>query len=87
MTCSLNKGISLAVGEFIARMDADDVSFPHRLEAQVAVLESNANLDLVGSFFDIVDAEDKLIERKELITDPIYRLWRLQFTIITGMVP
>lgn len=79
LTRSLDKGIALAAGEFIARMDADDVSFPHRLEAQVNALESNVNLDLVGSFFDIIDGEGKLIERKELITDPIYRLWRLQF--------
>jgi glycosyltransferase involved in cell wall biosynthesis len=79
LTRSLNKGIALAAGEFIARMDADDVSLPHRLEAQVKALESNVSLDLVGSFFDIVDGEGRLIERKELITDPIYRLWRLQF--------
>ncbi len=79
LTRSLNKGIKLAVGEFIARMDADDVSEPQRLEAQIAELESHPQVDLVGSFFDIVDCEGRLIERKELITDPIYRLWRLQF--------
>jgi hypothetical protein len=60
-------------------MDADDISAPERLEKQVAELESDPRLDLVGSFFEIVDAQGKLIEKKELITDPIYRLWRLQF--------
>lgn len=79
LTRSLNRGIGLAAGELIARMDADDVSAPRRLELQVAQLESDPKLDLVGSFFDIVDAEGNLVERKELITDPIYRLWRLQF--------
>ncbi len=79
LTRSLNKGLILARGEYIARMDADDVSLPIRLEAQVHELDADSRLDLVGCFFDIVDAEGLLIERKELITDPVYRLWRLQF--------
>ncbi len=79
LTRSLNKGLSLARGEYIARMDADDVSLPHRLETQVHELDADRGLDLVGCFFDIVDGEGRLIERKELITDPVYRLWRLQF--------
>jgi glycosyltransferase involved in cell wall biosynthesis len=79
LTRSLNKGLSLARGEYIARMDADDVSLPNRLETQVHELDSDSRLDLVGCFFDIVDGTGRLIERKELITDPVYRLWRLQF--------
>jgi glycosyltransferase involved in cell wall biosynthesis len=79
LTRSLNKGLSLARGEYIARMDADDVSLPNRLENQVHELDADSGLDLVGCFFDIVDGEGRLIERKELITDPVYRLWRLQF--------
>jgi glycosyltransferase involved in cell wall biosynthesis len=79
LTRSLNKGIAMASGEFIARMDADDISAPERLQAQISEIESDPKLDLVGSFFEIVDDQGMLIERKELITDPIYRLWRLQF--------
>ncbi len=79
LTRSLNKGLALARGKYIARMDADDVSLPNRLEAQVHELDLDKRLDLVGCFFDIVDDENRLIERKELITDPVYRLWRLQF--------
>ncbi len=79
LTRSLNKGLILARGEYIARMDADDVSLPSRLEAQVHELDADSRLDLVGCFFDMVDAQGLLVERKQLITDPIYRLWRLQF--------
>jgi glycosyltransferase involved in cell wall biosynthesis len=79
LTRSLNKGLTLARGEYVARMDADDVSLPSRLEAQVAALDGDKRLDLVGSFFDVIDADGNLIERKELITDEIYRLWRLLF--------
>lgn len=44
----LNQGISCARGRYIARMDADDVSFPARLERQVAYLDQHSEIDLVG---------------------------------------
>ncbi len=43
----LNMGIELARGRYIARMDADDVSFPERLARQVAFLEAHPDVDLV----------------------------------------
>lgn len=79
LTRSLNRGLTLARGEYIARMDADDVSLPDRLATQVALLDANPDLDMVGTFFDVVDHDRNLLERKELIIDPVYRLWRLQF--------
>jgi glycosyltransferase involved in cell wall biosynthesis len=44
----LNHGVSCARGQYIARMDADDVSFPCRLEMQLAYLDRNPQIDLVG---------------------------------------
>jgi len=44
----LNQGVALSRGEFIARMDADDVCFPDRLERQVARLQQDPQLDLIG---------------------------------------
>jgi glycosyltransferase involved in cell wall biosynthesis len=44
----LNQGVELAKGEYIARMDSDDVSFPSRLGEQVRFLENNMDIDLVG---------------------------------------
>ena len=44
----LNQGVTLSRGKFVARMDADDVCFPQRLELQVARLEQDCQLDLVG---------------------------------------
>jgi len=46
----LNKGISLAKGKYIARMDADDISLPERFEKQVKFLEENINIDVCGTW-------------------------------------
>lgn len=79
LTRSLNRGLSLASGELVARMDADDVCLPDRLAVQLAAFKDNDELDLVGSFFEVIDAHGNLLERKEPFTDAVYRLWRLQF--------
>ncbi|MCF6308043.1 MAG: glycosyltransferase [Flavobacteriaceae bacterium] len=46
---SLNIGISLAKGEYIARMDDDDVCMPNRFELQVNVLNKNKNIIVCGT--------------------------------------
>jgi glycosyltransferase involved in cell wall biosynthesis len=46
---TLNKGIDLAQGEYIARMDCDDISVPHRLSSQVALLDQNPDIGLCGT--------------------------------------
>lgn len=45
----LNKGLDVAQGEFIARMDGDDISLPHRFETQVRYLDENPDISLVGA--------------------------------------
>jgi glycosyltransferase involved in cell wall biosynthesis len=46
---SLNQGLDLATGEFIARMDADDVSHPQRLEKQVEFMRRHPDVGLCGT--------------------------------------
>ena len=50
LVARLNEGIAMAEGEFMARMDADDVSYPHRFETQVAALKGDPGPDLTGSW-------------------------------------
>ncbi len=56
---SLNRGIEIAKGKYIARMDADDVSQPERLEKQVSFLESNPTYGIVGTATKIVYSNGK----------------------------
>lgn len=46
---SLNKAINISQGKYIARMDADDISFKERLEKQLDFLEKNRTYDVVYS--------------------------------------
>jgi glycosyltransferase involved in cell wall biosynthesis len=51
----LNAVAAEARGEFVVRMDADDVMAPHRVELQVAYLRQHADVDLVGSAAYAID--------------------------------
>lgn len=59
LTKSLNLGISYSKGSYIARQDADDVSFPQRLEKQVKFLEENPKYFLVATSYREIDEENR----------------------------
>jgi len=50
LATTLNRGISLAAGAYIARQDQDDVSLPQRIEKQIAFLEANPDYGMVGTW-------------------------------------
>lgn len=50
-----NMALGIAKGEFIARMDSDDISLPERLATQVKFLESNPNIGLCGTYLRYFD--------------------------------
>lgn len=56
-TNSLNSGLELAKGKYIARMDGDDISLPERFEKQVAFLQANPDFVLCGSWFEVIGSE------------------------------
>ena len=63
VTRTLNIGLEAARGRYIARLDADDVAHPQRLARQVAFLEANADVVLLGSGYDAVDESGVVVER------------------------
>ncbi len=56
---SLNKAIQIAKGKYIARMDADDIAFPKRLEHQFNYLEQNPEVALCGTQAIKIDQHGK----------------------------
>ena len=55
---SLNEGIKTSQGDYIARMDADDISFPNRFEKQLSFMIKN-DLDLCGTQHLTIDTNIK----------------------------
>lgn len=70
LTDSLNRGLSLCHGEYIARMDADDISLPDRLERQMEYLEKN-HYDLIGGITEMINENGSLLYSiKSVPADP-----------------
>ncbi len=63
---NLNIGVQNSSGKYIARMDSDDISMENRLEVQVNYLNSNQNVGLVASNFELYF--DSGCENKEIRT-------------------
>jgi len=57
LAVALNRGIELAKGTYIARMDADDIAFPERLSIQYAYMEAHPDVDILGGHAFLIDAE------------------------------
>ena len=64
----LNKGIEMASGKYIARMDADDVAHPLRLERQASFLDANLDHVAVGCQYQAIDPEGEILNTWNLPT-------------------
>lgn len=63
LTRSLNKGLKLAKGKYIARMDADDISDSKRLETQAGFLDAHASIGVVGINSYVIDERGNIIDK------------------------
>ncbi len=61
-SATLNKGLDLSRGEYIARMDQDDISMPERLERQSKFMKDNPEVDVVGTWLQLMGKYDEINE-------------------------
>jgi glycosyltransferase involved in cell wall biosynthesis len=66
LVAALNAGIAVASAPYVARMDADDVSEPQRLERQVELLEQRARAGMTATWVAVVDEEGSELRRHVL---------------------
>lgn len=64
VAATLNKGLEVAKGQYIARMDADDISLPERFEKQVAYLDTHPDVAVLGTAVETFD------EKGDTFRDP-----------------
>lgn len=58
---SLNKGITFAKGEYIARMDADDIAAPERIKTQLEFMLVNPEVDIISCGLWVISEAGKVI--------------------------
>lgn len=61
ITLTLNRGLELARGTYIARMDGDDIAFPDRLRQQVAYMNANPDVALLGTRYVHIDDDGEYL--------------------------
>ena len=69
LVASLNAGLALVRARYVARMDADDLCAPDRLARQVAFLDAEPDVVVVGSAFDVIDEDDRVVKVEAMLPD------------------
>lgn len=68
---ALNYGLKYCKNEIVARMDTDDISLPERCEKELNVFNSNAELDIVGTFiYEFTETEECITALKTMPINP-----------------
>ncbi len=76
---SLNRALEEAKGEYVARMDADDVSLPERFSSQVAYLDEHPEVGILGTKVVYIDGTGEVVGAWEVPTLPGEVGWQLFF--------
>ena len=71
LIATLNKGFDLALSEYVARMDCDDISLPERLGRQVAFLDAHPGIGACGTWFRKFGACSAKVVRWETEPDSV----------------
>lgn len=86
LTVSLNRALSEATGELVARQDADDVSEPDRLARQVAFLERNPSVAVVGTGAHLIDGDGTVLDTRIAYCNPTFEDFMATGHLIHGSI-
>jgi glycosyltransferase EpsE len=72
---SLNRQLKHIASKYVARMDADDVSYPQRLREQIAYLEEHVEIDALGSNADVINENGDIVGELRMLehADDLFR--------------
>ena len=79
LAASLNRGIGIAKGKYIARMDADDICLPNRFQKQVNYLETHLEIWILGCGIYHIDDNGNTIKEVVYSDDPQKLRWNMIF--------
>lgn len=79
LVTSLNRGCQLAKGEYIARMDADDISLPERFAKQVEFLNAHSEVGVLGTQMEQIDEKGKPFNAFHAPLDHEAIVWKMLF--------
>jgi len=71
---SRNKGLSIAIGNFIAPFDSDDIAYPDKFKIQINFLIRNPDYGMIGSWAKMIDNKGKLLKKKWKLNAPSKRI-------------
>jgi glycosyltransferase involved in cell wall biosynthesis len=72
ISCTLNRGIELSTTGLIARMDADDISYPERLEKQLNYMDTHPECGLVSCSVRVIAEDGRFIRQDKFNSDHYY---------------
>ena len=78
---ALNHGLTLCRAPLIARMDADDIALPTRLEVQKAYMDAHPEIDLIGTGMQKITSDGTLLRRDKRAYDAYACRWLTRFTM------
>jgi hypothetical protein len=79
MHATRNLALGLAQGIYVTNNDQDDIALPNRLTRQVAILDNEPNVGVVGAWVQGIDEAGKRLEVLKLPTEPDHIAWTLCF--------
>lgn len=85
---TLNEAAQVASGEFLARIDADDIALPRRFELQLAAINDDPGRVLIGGSFDVINENGEILYHDAVPTDfrDILNAFRVRNPIAHGSV-